>query len=281
MLGVLALSFAAWWAVGLAAALLLTSPSPRVIPSSTMMQDAVVEEVATRSRDGFALRGWLVHGDPAGRRCVVLAAGIRGCRLAMVERARWYLGQRRSVLLVDLRGTGASAPTRIAMGWHEALDLVAWHRWATARGFTQVGVHGQSLGAAAAVYSHARGEVPPWHFVVLESCYLDVRTALSCRLPWVPTPLLWPMVACCEWLLDLDADELSPQRVMSRLRAPTLIACGDRDEKVGAGATEALFAACGADVKERVDLPGVGHVDLWSAADGLLPRRLAAFLAAR
>lgn len=275
-------AFVAWWSVGMLGALLLTAARPQVVAPCASLAGAAVEAVTATADDGSLLRGWLVRAAPTSGRCVVLAAGIRGCRLAMVERAKWYLAQGWSTLLVDLRGTGESAPARIAMGWHEALDLVAWHRFATARGFSQVGVHGQSLGAAAAVYSAVRAEpAPAWHFVVLESCYLDARAALAARLPWLPRPLLWPLVACSEWLLAVDADELSPQRAIARLRAPMLIACGDRDEKVGPGAADALFTACGASQKERVDLPGVGHVDLWPAVDGLLPRRLAAFLAAR
>lgn len=275
-------AFVAWWSVGMLGALLLTAARPQVVAPRSSLAGAAVEAVTTTLADGSALRGWLVRASPTSGRCVVLAAGIRGCRLAMVERAQWYLAQGWSTLLVDLRGTGESAPARIAMGWHEALDLVAWHRFAATRGFAQVGVHGQSLGAAAAAYSVVRGEPPPaWHFVVLESCYLDARAALTARLPWIPRQLLWPLVACSEWLLAVDVDQLSPRQAIARLRQPTLIACGDRDEKVGPGATDALFAACAARVKERVDLPGVGHVDLWPAADGLLPRRLAAFLAAR
>ena len=274
--------FLVWWAVGIIGALQLTAPRPYDIAPLQQLGSAAVEAVTTTASDGLELLGWLVRCTPTSDRCVVLAAGIGGCRLSMLERATWYLAQGWSVLLVDLRGTGESAPSRIAMGWHEALDLVAWHQFAITRGFLQVGVHGQSLAAAAAVYSVMRGKpAPAWHFVVLESCYLDVRAALAARLPWFPSPLLWPLVASTEWLLDVDVDELSPQQAIASLQAPTLLACGERDAKVGPGATDALFTACSARQKERCDVPGVGHTDLWSAADGLLPRRLLAFLAAR
>lgn len=232
--------------------------------------------------DGVSGRGWLVRASDASTDVIVLAAGIRGNRLAMLERGVWYLAHGWSVLLVDLRGTGASAPTRIAMGWHEALDLTAWHVLAATRGFRRIGVHGQSLGAAAAVFTAVRSKpAPAWHFVVLESCYRDIDSALVARLAWFPRRMLWPLVISAEWLLSLDAQKLVPVRAIAQLGAPTLLACGSDDAKVGPHALDDLFAASAAAGKERVEVTGAGHVDLWHSAADLLPRRLAAFLAER
>jgi pimeloyl-ACP methyl ester carboxylesterase len=274
--------FALWWAAGLLGAHLATDARPFAIPERTELGGRPVAAVATRTSDGVDVRGWLVRASEVSTDVAVLAAGIHGNRLAMLGRGEWYLAHGWSALLVDLRGTGASEPTRIAMGWHEALDLQAWHAFAAANGFRRIAVHGQSLGAAAAVYTAVRCAPPPaWHFVVLESCYRDIDAALAARLPWLPRPLTWPLVACSEWLLGVDAHDLAPSRAIAQLRAPTLCACGTLDNKVGADATTALLAASAAAVKERVDVPDIGHGDLWHAGDGVLPRRLAAFVAAR
>lgn len=275
------LALATWWGVGLAAAHSMTAPANRPVPRSDRLADAEVADVATTAGDGVPLRGWLARAPGDGRRCVVLAAGIRGTRRAMASRARWYLQHGWSALLVDLRGTGESAPERIAMGWHEAKDLAAWAAFARAQGFAEVGAHGQSLGAAAVCYSALLPEPPAWRFCVLEACYRDIEAAMAARMPTIPRPLLWPLVACAEWLLDVDAARLDPVAAIARLRAPTLLACGDRDHLVGPGAHELLFAASGAPHKERVDVADAGHVDLFHTAGSELPARLAAFLARR
>ncbi|MBL8754755.1 MAG: alpha/beta hydrolase [Planctomycetes bacterium] len=264
----------AWLATGAVAAHFATAAVPAAIPAPDAALGAV-EEVDTRTVDGVTVRGWFVRGrEPAT--CVVLAAGVRGNRTRMQGRASFWLARGSSVLLVDLRGTGASDPARIAMGWHEALDLCAWHAFLRDRGVASIGVHGQSLGAAAAVFTAVRG-APEWEFVVLEACYTNVREALAARLPWLPSGLLWPMVASAEWLLDVDVDELDAERAITRLTAPTLFVQGDLDTKVGPNAKDRLFTACSASRKARCDVPKAGHVDLW-AAGGRVQAAITAFL---
>ncbi|MFN9757612.1 MAG: alpha/beta hydrolase [Planctomycetota bacterium] len=269
----------AGWGGGLAAALSMTAPRTRAVAKSERLAGLRVADVATTAADGVPLAGWLVRapGDPG--RCVVLAAGIGGTRRAMASRAAWYAQRGWSALLVDLRGTGESAPERVAMGWHEAKDLAAWTGFARAQGFTASGVHGQSLGAAAGCYAALLPEPPAWSFAVLEACYRDIDAAMVARMPGIPRPLLWPLVVCAEWLLGVDAARLDPVAAIRQMRAPTLLACGVHDHLVGPDAHDLLFAACAADRKERVDVPDVGHVDLFHAPGSELPARLAAFLA--
>jgi uncharacterized protein len=272
--------FVAWWLLSFAAAWFATMPRPRVIPERAEVAGRATEAVTTTALDGVATSGWLVRaGDPA--RAVVLAAGIGGNRLAMQQRAAWYVARGWSALLVDLRGTGASEATRITMGRHEARDLAAWHAFLSARGFAAIGAHGQSLGAAAIVYTAEQAAPPRWHFAVLEACYRDIDAALAARLPlpdWLSW-MTWPLRTCAEWLTGVDRRDLVPVAAIRRLEAPTLLACGSVDHKVGPAAAALLFAASGAAIKRSVAIPGVGHIDLWRAGPEL-PRALAAFLAA-
>lgn len=266
-----------WWGLGVAAAAIATAPRCAPIPALPASLEPG-ETVTTRTADGVSLRGWFVAGREPST-CVVLAAGIGGNRTAMVARATFHRARGASVLLVDLRGTGASDPERISMGWHEALDLVAWHAFLRERGVTSIGVHGQSLGAAAAVYTAVRGG-PEWRFVVLESCYVDIHEALAGRLPWLPSFSLWPMVCSAEWFIGVAAGELAPERAIAALRAPTLLVQGERDPKVGARALERLFAASGAVHKATCVVPHAGHEDLWGHG-GRVPAAIMAFLLPR
>ncbi len=272
--------FLVWWGLGLLGAHLATGPKPSEVPPRTQIGGHAIEAVTTTTEDGVAVKGWLVRGRPSSEGCVVLAAGIRGNRTAMVDRAAWYLGRGWSTLLVDLRGTGESAATRITMGWHEARDLRAWATFLGANGFLRIAVHGQSLGAAAAVYTAVQASPPAWHFVVLEACYADIHEAVAARLP-VPSVLAWPLVVCSEWLLGIDADDLVPVRAIARLQAATFLITGALDEQGGADAAARLLAACGATKKQRYEVPDVGHIDLWPAGGDGLRRRLAGFLSDR
>jgi pimeloyl-ACP methyl ester carboxylesterase len=265
----------AWWVGGFLSSRLLVCPWPAAIAPLAELDGHAVEDVATTTSDGVTVRGWLVHGrDPAT--CVVLAAGIHGNRQSMRSRASFYLARGASVLLVDLRGTGASDQVPIAMGWNEALDLCAWHAFLRSRGVSAIGVHGQSLGAAAAVYTAKRG-APDWEFVVLESCYTDIREALAARLPFLPSFLLWPVEVGAGFWLGADAADLVPVRAITALHAPTLIAQGALDAKVGPHAIERLLAASGAARKARCDVPNTGHADLWPRGE-IVQQAITAFL---
>lgn len=252
---------AAWWALGLLTVIVATAPVNAPIPPRTQLHGRPVEDVTTTTADGVAVRGWLVRATATEIGCVVLAPGVRGNRLAMIDRAAWHLDHGWSVLLVDLRGNGASAPARITMGFAEARDLVAWHAFLRSRGFARVGVHGVSLGAAAIAFA---GDTP-WDFAVLESCYRDLDAALAARLPWVPLPTIafWPVRRWADWLLALPWHRLRPVDAIASLRCPTLLLCGADDEKVGPDALAALLAACAAERKRAVPIPGAVHEDLW------------------
>ena len=270
--------------VGFASAFAATMPWNVVIEPRAEVAGRAVENVQSVAADGVTTRGWLVRAAPDSQRCVVLAAGIRGNRLAMLRRAEWYLANGWSALSIDLRGTGESDPARISMGWHEARDLAAWHDLARGRGFTVVGVHGQSLGAAAVVYGAVRSTTPPrWDFAVLEACYRDIDNAMTARLPWIPFPrlLLWPFECCADWLTAANASDLRPVDAIRGLAAPTLFVCGADDRIVGPNATADLFAASPARDKRIIEIAGAGHVDLWPAGGDSLRAAIAAFLASR
>jgi len=277
-------AFAMWWVAGFGGALLVTMPRNVPVAARAEVAGRALENVATTASDGVTTRGWLVRAAPDSTRCVVFAAGIRGNRAAMLERAEWYLANGWCTLLVDLRGTGESDAARITMGWNESLDLLAWRELLRTRGFTTVGAHGQSLGAAAVVYSAARSmDASRWDFVVLESCYRDIEAALAARLPWLPfaNALTWPMSCCAEWLTGVSGTSLRPVDAIRSLDAPTLLLCGASDTKVGERATDDLLGSSPARDKRAVVVDGIGHVDLWRAAGERVRAELASFLASR
>lgn len=265
-----------WWLAGFGGALLVTRGHAAPMPSLRALCQCPVEAVSVPTADGLTVRGWLVRAGPDSHDCVVLSTGIRGNRLAMQSRAEWYLARGWSTLLVDLRGNGESDPAPVSMGFHEANDLHAWREWLRGLGFSVVGAHGLSLGAAAIAYSDGT-----WAFAVLEACYADIDGAMHARLPWIPLPelALWPLRCCSEWLSGVDADQLRPVEHVARLRNPTLFVCGEDDTKVGPDASRRLLVACGAAAKHLVTITGAGHVDLlghdgpaWRAAlDAFVP----------
>src|SRR5262249_47029711 len=135
--------------ISLLSAHVLTQPSnrpPRLDPHSV---GADATAWSTRTADGLTLRGWY-YPTRHHRRLLVLVHGLWGGweDLAPVG----YELHRRGydVLLFDLRGHGASDPSRLSMGRRERNDLRAVLTWAERRGFSpdQIGWLGHSMGAS-------------------------------------------------------------------------------------------------------------------------------------
>jgi pimeloyl-ACP methyl ester carboxylesterase len=274
--------FLGWWLIGWLGAYASTQPNPSNIRERRTIAGHTVEDLDIVTSDELTVRSWLLDVPAERRRCVILAAGIRGNRQGMVSRAAFYAELGWSSLLVDLRGTGSSDRARISMGWHEALDLIACHDVLRKRGYEVVGVHGQSLGAAAAAYTSVRTDNPPaWDFVVLEACYSDIAAALQSRAFGLPMIALLPFFTCAEWLLDVNAADLNAVAALRQQNAPLLVACGTLDYKVGPEATARLLAASPAKDKVRCDVPGVGHRDLWRHGGSEVQAALREFLQRR
>jgi len=268
----------AWFGLGFATAWAASMPWS-VDVDENLVAGKNSESVELRARDGVVVRGWLLPPKVASRGAVVLAAGIRGNRVAVLRRARFYVDEGFTALLVDLRGTGESDPERISMGWHEALDLLAARDLLRARGHARVGAHGVSLGGAAATLTAQRAsDTLVWDFLVVEQCYTNLSEALAARFPLLPFAAIWPVQWWGEWLLDLDADDVDCVAALRRHAEPTLLVQGSDDELVGENALQRLFDASAANVKRRHVVDGAGHDDLWPRGGDALKGALRAFL---
>ncbi|GAB2837908.1 hypothetical protein GCM10027277_00940 [Pseudoduganella ginsengisoli] len=134
----------------IAAGELLSRPASRVIGAAP--PDLQARDVSLPA-DGYTVRGWFVPGTP-GVGAVLLLHGVRGDRMAMLQRARMLKQSGYSVLLVDLPAHGESGGGHITFGWREAAGVRSALDWLRHEvPMEKAGVIGVSLGAAALVYS--------------------------------------------------------------------------------------------------------------------------------
>lgn len=229
----LAALLAAWLACGWLAVERVTAPQCSSVAPITALAGRPVTAVSTLTADGIEIGGSFV--EASDRRVVIVLAGYGGNRTSNQGLAEFYLACGWSVLLPDLRATGASGGDRIGLGWLERLDVRAWVEFATQRGLREVGLHGQSLGAAAVAY-HVAESSTDYAFLVLDGCYDDIRNALRNRLPWVPLAQLTLLPV--EWFgaaaLGVAADALRPAACLGSVSCPVLFVAGDEDGRVHA-----------------------------------------------
>ena len=237
-----------------------TRANPEAIGEGSEYFEVALTDLQLQSKDGTQISAWYIQQSDK-KKAIILMSGLRGNRTAMVNRAKIYLEKGFTVLLPDLRGTGNSEPRLITFGWKERWDLHAAYDFLKTEGYTDIAVHGQSLGAATIVYGFQ--EITDYKFVVLESCYDNIDQALINRVErfHIPMFLFKALYFFTEWRIDATIDDLRPEDYLHLCKAPTLMMAGDSEIRVRKKETEKLFAKCGATKKELHFFKGAKHVN--------------------
>ena len=247
-----------WLAASYAASVYTTRPNTVDLPEAEKFFDFAVEKWRYEAKAGIQLNAWFL---PATNRsnAVILLNGLRGNKSGMVKRAVLYHDAGYQVLMPDLRGTGESQEAVITFGWREQLDLQASIQELHNRGIDTLAAHGISLGAATIAYSLA--ENPAFEFLVLESCYDNIRQALKNRIePYGLPPFLFQGIQIItEWRIGASAEKLAPEYYLSSNQTPTLFIAGEAEQKVKKEESERLYEACPAPIKALKLIPGAKH----------------------
>lgn len=235
-------AFAAWLAIGLVAAERLTVPARRFDPAlhPTSFGAVDVRDVALTTRDGVDLAAWhlsvpgsdaaviLVHGHEASR---TWEFGQRFPELAATLQANGY-----HVLMLDLRGHGASGGERFTFGLRERLDVIAAVDYLAAQGVPagQVGVLGVSMGGATAI--GAAADDPRIGALWSDSSYADINPVLASRWPsasGLPMIFLHGTLLAHRLRYGLDLADARPVRDLPRVAPrPTVLVHGTADTNV-------------------------------------------------
>jgi pimeloyl-ACP methyl ester carboxylesterase len=196
---------------------------------------------------GLRLRAWILEGD-GSRPAVVIAHGLGDSLESFLDTG--YLLQRRghAVLLLDLRGHGASEGKYTTLGGLERDDVRAamalLRRGGRAeRGFVLFGV---SMGAVAALRAAAdRDDV---RAVVAEAPYDTYRdnaahhAQLYFHLPrWLP--LIPLSVTIAGWRAGFDPGEIDAVAAARRVRAPLLAIVDGADPRMPLAVVQRVFDA--------------------------------------
>jgi uncharacterized protein len=265
ILGLALLAGVGWLAVGFVAAERLTVPPRRFDPAlHPGTFGATYRDVTLTTRDGIELAAWhlpvpgsdaavvMVHGHTASR---TWEFGRRFPELAATLQANGY-----HVVLLDLRGHGASGGERFSFGHLERFDVMAAVDLLMAEGVPagQVGVLGVSMGAAAAI--GATADDPRIGALWSDSGYADILPIIEARWPGdsgLPMTFLHAALLAHRLRYGFDLGGVRPEVEIARVPPrPIQLVHGTGDTTIPYGHAQRLAAAAGA---ELWTLPGVGH----------------------
>jgi len=266
--------------------LMLVRPSRRYrYDSIPRIRHGSLEAVELTASDGVRLHAWILRSRLAApENWVVLLHGYRSDRDASHRRLKLFARRGYNVLLLHFRGHGSSDPSKISYGFHERRDVRAafdFIRSLTPGRPAHIGIDGVSMGAAAAAYAVGHGEIEP-DWMILESCYDNIRNALANRLalrvgetltPWVAPPIGYVV----EHLVHLRAEDLDPGKALQNCRCPVLVLAGDSERVLRLVEIEYLFG-CLPEPKRLVLFPEADHQDLLSFDPRRYARAVVSFL---
>ncbi|HEV3168149.1 MAG TPA: alpha/beta fold hydrolase [Isosphaeraceae bacterium] len=264
-LGLGLLSLAAYVAISLVTADILTRPSnhPHAIDALAISPDATPWSAQTS--DGITLRGWYFP-TPERRHLIVLVHGMGTCWDEMAGPGRDLHQQGYDVLLFDLRGHGQSDPSRLSMGMRERADLRAVLAWARQQGFQpdQIGWLGYSMGASTVLMEAAQNR--DIRVAVVDSPYGNLPELLNTQLTrhsHLPSWFNPGILVAAQLAYGVRAGDLIPIRSARRWGSrPLLLIHGENDTIVPVKQARALAQAAGPSCR-ALTLPGVEHVEAY------------------
>jgi uncharacterized protein len=227
-----------------------------------------LEPLVLTTSDGLQLHAWVqLSSNATSNDWVLLLHGYRSDRAILQTRRRFFNRRGFHTLLLHFRGHGSSEAARISYGFNERKDVRAAFEFIRSLypdRSVHIGIDGVSMGAAAAAYATAFEPVNP-DWLILESCYDNIRKALANRLalhmirPFIPMVAL-PLEFVAKHVFNLHMEELNPAKALERIHCPVLVLAGDSEKVLKTADVESLFASI-SEPKRLVFFPGGGHED--------------------
>lgn len=241
------------------------------------------DDIEIESRDGLKLRAkYYEHSE--GAPIEIMLHGYRGNSerdmSAGVLRA-FKLG--RSVLLIDLRGSGESEGRTVSFGILERDDCLLWvdylvSRFGNSRPIILTGI---SMGAAT-VMSCSCADLPPCVVGVLADCGFSSAKLIIKKVVsemGLPADILYPFIKLGARIFGgFDLDGLTPLEAVKSARVPIFFTHGDVDNFVPCNMSVDCHAACASE-KELFIVEGAGHGLCYPVANERYLERIDKFFA--
>lgn len=268
------------------AASVLTLPQRDEVVHTPATYGARFEEVRFPARGGdVAIAAWYLP-HPNSSRAVILVHGKDSSRSTefqgrFSEFATRLWEREFAVLMIDLRGHGASGDARLSFGLAERRDILGAVDWLMAQGFRagSIGVLGVSMGAASAI--GAAAEDPAIGALVADCSYAEIEPLM--RRHWaqasgLPGIFLPSTLFMGRFVVGTDVTAARPVTEIDDIAPrPVLIIHGNADAFTPVEHGRALAAA--APTAEYWEVPGAGHGRSYSVDPQRYVERVATFFA--
>ena len=217
-------------------------------------------KIQVRSDDGTMLVGRMIPGTKRSRPWVLMLHGYAGTWRDSLAFSRIYAAHDCNIMLVDMRAHGESEGAWTGSGWLERRDVVAWCSWIVARTGenAQIIVHGQGMGATAALFAAAEEDFPVQvRAIISDSAYTDAWNETALRLGngfAKPQPTLSLYRYTMEKVKDgYDLSVPNALQAIPSITIPLFILQGEEDNATPPYMGMYIAMAAGCDVSSIID----------------------------
>jgi pimeloyl-ACP methyl ester carboxylesterase len=210
------------------------------------------------------IAGWYIARSNASQ-AVILVHGKDSSRASefggrFVELARALHERGFAVLMIDMRGHGASSDARFAFGLTERRDIIGAADWLQTQGFRPgtIGVLGVSMGAAAAI--GATAEDQDIGALVADCSYAEIYPLMErhwTSASGLPNVFLPSTLFAGRFVVGADLTQARPVDEIGRITRPVLVIHGTEDRFTPVEHGRQLAAA--APAADYWEVSGAGH----------------------
>lgn len=202
------------------------------------------EEVQIDTGSKYKLKGfWIPHEN--AKKTVVLVHGYTSNLQGMIRYIPIYTSKGFNVLVYDQRYHGGSGGKNCTFGYHEKHDLSKVLDWIESKlgEGTQIGLHGESMGASIAIMNS--GGDSRSSFVIADCPYSDLAHQFGDRISAEYHLPATPVLMIAKWVTYLftgvSYDMVSPVKDVQISSIPTLFIHGQSDTFTDCSQTMELY----------------------------------------
>ncbi|MXV17312.1 alpha/beta hydrolase [Hufsiella ginkgonis] len=216
-----------------------------------------------RLRSNKEIECWSIK-TAASKGTVIIFHGYSGAKSGMLAKSGWFLKQGFNVLLVDFMGSGGSEGNQTTIGYKESEEVRSAFSYVVEHGEKRVILFGTSMGAVAIMKAINDYALAPER-IIIECPFGSLYQTTCARFKNMHVPafplagflVFWGGVENGFWAFNHV-----PAAYAGKIRCPTMLIYGAKDDRVSRGETDEIFANLDGPKELRV-FPLAGHDNYW------------------
>jgi uncharacterized protein len=185
---------------------------------------------------------WIVKTDHA-KGTVILFHGYSGQKGSMLDKAEVFNKLGYNTLLVDFMGSGGSEGNQTTIGFLEAEQVKTAYDYASGQGAENIYLFGTSMGSAAIMKAISDHAISP-QGIIIECPFGSMYETVCARFKTMNAPV-FPMAGLLVFWGGVQngfwAFSHNPSEYATRIKCPTLLMYGAKDEKVTRTEIDEIF----------------------------------------